>query len=363
MSDQPGRPAYEPDDRADGEDEGWGSPVPAEYGSLRAVRPPDAPSDPDAASYSGGDAQDRWSTLSERWHMPDVFRRHSSAPAPAPGAGPGDGGPVPAPAGRRSGGSPAPTGAAAAAGADGDGSSGSPAPTSSAPPAASAAPSPAADHVSAAPAAADQASGAPPEAATAGSGAAAPASPGPAADPARGLGAGAVPAAGSPARSGPGAPAGVTSPRPVPRGVDPVALAFGLGDPDVVAGGRRRRRRPVRIRSRATVRHLDVFSVLKVALVWWLVVLVTLVIASMMLWVFADAFGTLPSLEKSVRTLFSLKAFKLRPGSVALYTAAAGVVVAIAGMLATLVGAVIYNLIADLTGGVRVELESINTEG
>ena len=43
MVDIPGRPDYERDDDppAPG-DRGWGSPVPAEYGSLRAVGPPNS---------------------------------------------------------------------------------------------------------------------------------------------------------------------------------------------------------------------------------------------------------------------------------------------------------------------------------
>lgn len=160
-------------------------------------------------------------------------------------------------------------------------------------------------------------------------------------------------------------PAGpIAAPRPAAsdRGIDPAALAVGLGDPDVVAGGRRRRRRPVRVRSRATIRHVHIASVVKVSLVAWLVVMAALVIASVMLWLFADAFGSLPSIEKSVRTLFSLKSFRLRPGAVALYTALGGAVIAIAGMLATVIGALIYNLIADVTGGVTVELDSVGTD-
>ena len=47
-------------------------------------------------------------------------------------------------------------------------------------------------------------------------------------------------------------------------------------------------------------------------------------------------------------TLFSLKSFQLHPGTVALYTGAAGVVIAIAGVLGTLVFALIYNLIDDV---------------
>lgn len=117
-----------------------------------------------------------------------------------------------------------------------------------------------------------------------------------------------------------------------------------------------------RSRSRATLRHVDVKSVAKVSLVFFLLVLVVIVVASVLLWFAADAFGTLPSIEKSVRTLFSLKSFKLHPGAVAMYTSAAGVVIAIAGTLASILLALIYNLIADAVGGLRVDLDSFGSE-
>lgn len=116
------------------------------------------------------------------------------------------------------------------------------------------------------------------------------------------------------------------------------------------------------MRSRATIRHLDIMTVIRVSVIFWLVMLVALVVASVLLWTFADAFGSLPSIEKSVRTLFSLKSFTLHPSTIAMYTAAGGLVIAVAGILANIVLALIYNLIADVVGGVRVELETIVPE-
>ena len=130
---------------------------------------------------------------------------------------------------------------------------------------------------------------------------------------------------------------------------------------DLEAASTRTRRRPVRRtvspRSRATVRHIDVLTVLRVSVVFWLVMLSAVVVASVLLWIFADAFGSLPSIEKSIRTLFSLKSFKLHPGQVAYYTFLGGLVVSIVGTCANVLFAVIYNLIADVVGGVRVELD------
>lgn len=113
-----------------------------------------------------------------------------------------------------------------------------------------------------------------------------------------------------------------------------------------------------RARSRATVRHIDIWTVIKVSVVFYLIVAIVIVAASLLLWYAADAFGTLPSLEKSIRTLFGLKSFKIHPGAVLGYTTLAGLVLTVAGAIANVLAALVYNLISDAVGGIRVELEA-----
>jgi len=103
---------------------------------------------------------------------------------------------------------------------------------------------------------------------------------------------------------------------------------------------------------------VDVLTVMRVSLVFYLLVLVVVVVASVLLWYAADGFGSLTSIEKSIRTLFDLKTFTLHPETVALYMSAAGAVLALAGTLANTLAAVTYNLICDVVGGVRIEVES-----
>jgi hypothetical protein len=148
-----------------------------------------------------------------------------------------------------------------------------------------------------------------------------------------------------------------------------------LAIPVVVAGRRRppdpeedlepltrKQRRVIRrastVRARATVRHLDVLTVLRVSVIFYLIFLAIVVVASVLLVDAANAFGTLPSLEKSIRTLFDLKTFTIHPSVVAAYTSAGGAMLAVAGVLANVLAALIYNLIADVVGGIRVEVDS-----
>lgn len=345
MADTPGRPFSADDRAAPVEEEGWGSPVPAEYGSLRAVRSSAPAAEPQAdepTSPRGQDGQRDHNGQPERWGVSSILRRlqdvgealmPSASPAPATTNGSAPVGPAADPvrpaadtARRRADQVPALDPSRRAADPVGTASDWVPPGSDSfhpGPEAASPTSDPALTSVSVPPA-----------------------------EP--------VP---SPRRTG-SEPTAAVPTAGWGSGIDPADLGPALSAPEMTLGPSRRRRarRPTRVRTRATIRHLDIMTVIRVSVLFWAVVLITLVVASVLLWTFADAFGTLPSIQKSVRTLFSLKSFQLHPGTIAMYTAAAGVVIAVAGTLASIVLALIYNLIADVVGGVRVELESFTAE-
>lgn len=121
------------------------------------------------------------------------------------------------------------------------------------------------------------------------------------------------------------------------------------------------RKGPVELGS-ITVSHVNITTVIRVSLMLYLVFLAVIVLAAMLLWVAADQTGVLTSIDKSVRSLFSLKQFVLRASAVAEYTAAGGAVLAVAGTLANVVAALIYNLIADIVGGISVRTVTIVAE-
>jgi hypothetical protein len=93
-----------------------------------------------------------------------------------------------------------------------------------------------------------------------------------------------------------------------------------------------------------------------VSLVFYLLLLVAVVVASVLLWYIADAAGSIQSIEKSIRTLFGLSKFTLHPGSIAVYTSLGGAVLAVAGVLGNILAALMYNLISDLVGGIRFDV-------
>jgi hypothetical protein len=108
-----------------------------------------------------------------------------------------------------------------------------------------------------------------------------------------------------------------------------------------------------------TITHLDVYSVAKVSIVFYVILLVVFVVASILLWLVADAFGAVDSIQRSIRSLFDLKTFTLHPVSIALYVSAASAVLTVAGTIANVLAAVFYNLISEVVGGVRIGIEPI----
>jgi hypothetical protein len=119
--------------------------------------------------------------------------------------------------------------------------------------------------------------------------------------------------------------------------------------------GRRQRVRVTRgVHSRRLVRRVDVWTVFKVSLVFYLLVLLIVLVAGVVVWNVAQAFGLIHNIEKSIRSLFDLTSFHLHPLPVLGYTALGGAALTVVGTLLNVVMALLYNLISDIVGGVQV---------
>ncbi len=122
-----------------------------------------------------------------------------------------------------------------------------------------------------------------------------------------------------------------------------------------VTGSRPRgRQRVPDVRRRRVVRRIDVWAVFKLSLVFYLCVLVVMLVAGIVLWNVAAAFGVIHNLDKLVRSLFALSSFKLRPLSALGWGAAVGLVLCLMGTFLNVLATVLYNLISDVVGGVQV---------
>jgi hypothetical protein len=117
--------------------------------------------------------------------------------------------------------------------------------------------------------------------------------------------------------------------------------------------GFRKARRPRIRRVTRVVRHVDTWSVFKVAFVFNLVVYVVCLTAAVLLWNVAYSTGTIDNIENFFEQ-FGWESFEFRGGELFhnLWVAGLFVTVGLTG-LAVLV-ATLFNLITDLVGGIRV---------
>jgi hypothetical protein len=99
-----------------------------------------------------------------------------------------------------------------------------------------------------------------------------------------------------------------------------------------------------------------VWSVLKVSLIFYVLVLAVMLITGVALWNIASDLGTIASLDKLVRSLFALTSFQLNPLAALAWGAAIGSGLCLLGVLMNVVAALLYNLISDVVGGVKITL-------
>ena len=106
-------------------------------------------------------------------------------------------------------------------------------------------------------------------------------------------------------------------------------------------------------RVRRLVRHIEPWSVLKVCLVFYLCVWGLLVIATRMLWSAAEEAGTISKVESFIEELFALETFTFDSAQIFRIFVLGGLVLVVGGIGVTVVLVILFNLISDLTGGIR----------
>jgi hypothetical protein len=118
-------------------------------------------------------------------------------------------------------------------------------------------------------------------------------------------------------------------------------------------------RRPDRLQARKThrlVRHVEPWSVLKISLIFFFCIWVILLTAAVLLWQVAQSSGVIDNVENFIEDIFALKegSFSFEGGQMFRAYAVGGLVMVVAATGFTVLLAVLFNLISDLTGGVRV---------
>ena len=107
-------------------------------------------------------------------------------------------------------------------------------------------------------------------------------------------------------------------------------------------------------RVRRLVRHVEPWSVLKVSLILYFCAWVVMLFVGVTLWNLAVNSGLVADVENFVLELFALESFKINADQIFRIAAVGGLVLVLAGSALTVLGAVLFNLISDITGGVRL---------
>ncbi len=114
------------------------------------------------------------------------------------------------------------------------------------------------------------------------------------------------------------------------------------------------RRRPRVRKVTRIVRRVDAWGVFKISIIFYVILYIILLVAGVLLWNLANTTGTVANVEGFARDLFGLKTFEFDGEKLFRASWVLGAILVIAGTGLNVTLAVLFNLISDLVGGVRV---------
>lgn len=130
------------------------------------------------------------------------------------------------------------------------------------------------------------------------------------------------------------------------------------------AGSARELRKAARLEARKVkrvVRHVEIWSVFKVSVVFFVCLWLILVIAGVILWRVAVSAGAIDKVENFVAQLLAEKSFTIDGTQVLRASAVAGAILVFAGTGFTVLMAMLFNFISDTTGGLRFSVIEMET--
>jgi hypothetical protein len=107
-------------------------------------------------------------------------------------------------------------------------------------------------------------------------------------------------------------------------------------------------------RVRHTIKKIDLWSALKISLCFYVCEMAVIVTSIAFLWLVADAFGVIGSVEKFIGDLLSSKDFQFLSTGMLRGVILVGLVLVAIQVVATVLACAFYNLFAELFGGVEV---------
>lgn len=145
-----------------------------------------------------------------------------------------------------------------------------------------------------------------------------------------------------------------TAPLPRQAAPDPATALIPI-EPDASGAITGSHTRPRVRRVTRVVRHIDTWSVLKVALVFHFFLYITCLTAGVLLWQVAQNTGTVDNIERFFES-FGWVTFDLKGGEIFHNAWVGGLFLVIGATGLAVLAATLFNLITDLVGGIRVSV-------
>ena len=145
-------------------------------------------------------------------------------------------------------------------------------------------------------------------------------------------------------------PAEPTRPAPTPKPTPAAAAA------PVVPAARPAAQVEVGRRYRQTIHRVDLWSVLKIAVCFYICGMAVTMVALVALWVIADAAGVIHSVEKFFGDLLQTKDFTFLDGEILRGALLVSAVLVVLQIVITVIAAAFYNVFAELFGGIEITI-------
>jgi Transmembrane domain of unknown function (DUF3566) len=109
-------------------------------------------------------------------------------------------------------------------------------------------------------------------------------------------------------------------------------------------------------RYRQTINRVDLWSVLKIAVCFYICGMAVTMVALVALWAIADAAGVIHSVEKFFGDLLQTKNFTFLDGEILRGALLVSAVLVVLQIVITVIAAAFYNVFAELFGGVEITI-------
>jgi len=109
-------------------------------------------------------------------------------------------------------------------------------------------------------------------------------------------------------------------------------------------------------RYRQTIHRVDLWSVLKISVCFYICGMAVTMVALVALWAIADAAGVIHSVEKFMGDLLQTKNFTFLDGEILRGALLVSAVIVVLQIVITVIAAAFYNVFAELFGGIEITI-------